>query len=64
MAERKDYSGDFDPDFRFEDLSKEALVRPVREYARIAQLLDRSVFAAVRYGPQAVGERALSVIVV
>ena len=61
MAERKDYSGDFDPEFRFEDLSKEALVRLVREYALIAQLLDRSVFAAValRYGPQAVAELAI-----
>ena len=61
MAERKDYSGDFDPEFRFEDLSKEALVRLVREYALIAQLLDRSVFAAValRYGPQAVEDLAI-----
>jgi hypothetical protein len=61
MAERKDYSGDFDPEFRFEDLSKEALVRLVREYALIAQLLDRSVFAAaaLRYGPQAVEDLAI-----
>ena len=51
-SERPDYSGDFDPDFRYEDLSKEALVRLVREFALIAQLLDRSVFAAIgiRYG--------------
>lgn len=61
MAERKDYSGDFDPDFRYEDLSKEALVRLVREYALIAQLLDRSVFAAIglRYGQQAVADIAI-----
>jgi hypothetical protein len=61
MAERKDYSGEFDPGFRYEDLSKEALVRLVREYALIAQLLDRSVFAAVglRYGQQAVEELAI-----
>ena len=61
MAERKDYSGEFDPDFRYEDLSKEALVRLVREYALIAQLLDRSVFAAVglRYGQQVVEELAI-----
>src|SRR5215469_18169556 len=39
--------GEFDPDFRNEDLSKEALVRLVREFALIAQLLDRSVFAAI-----------------
>ena len=61
MAERKDYSGEFDPDFRYEDLSKEALVRLVREFALIAQLLDRSVFAAVglRYGQQTVEELAI-----
>jgi hypothetical protein len=61
MAERKDYSGEFDPAFRYEDLSKEALVRLVREYALIAQLLDRSVFAAIglRYGQQAVEELAI-----
>jgi hypothetical protein len=61
MTERKDYSGEFDPDFRYEDLSKEALVRLVREFALIAQLLDRSVFAAVglRYGQQVVEELAI-----
>jgi len=61
MAERKDYSGEFDPGFRYEDLSKEALVRLVREYALIAQLLDRSVFAAIglRYGQQAVEDLAI-----
>jgi hypothetical protein len=61
MAERKDYSGEFDPGFRYEDLSKDALVRLVREYALIAQLLDRSVFAAIglRYGQQVVEELAI-----
>ena len=61
MAEREDYSGDFDPDFRYEDLSKEALVRLVMEFALIAQLPDRSVFAAIgmRYGQQAVEELAI-----
>ncbi len=61
MTERKDYSGEFDPGFRYEDLSREALVRLVREYALIAQLLDRSVFAAIglRYGQQAVEELAI-----
>ena len=61
MADRKDYSGEFDPGFRYEDLSKDALVRLVREYALIAQLLDRSVFAAIglRYGQQAVEELAI-----
>jgi hypothetical protein len=61
MSERDDYSGDFDADFRYEDLSKEALVRLVREYALVAHLLDRSVFAAVgmRYGQEAVEELAI-----
>jgi hypothetical protein len=31
MTDRTDYSGDFDPSFDYEDLSKEALVRLVRE---------------------------------
>src|SRR5215469_17708352 len=53
--------GEFDPDFRYEDLSKEALVRLVREFALIAQLLDRSVFAAIglRYGQRTVEELAI-----
>lgn len=61
MAERKDYSGDFDPDFRFEDLSKEALVRLVREFALVAQLLDRALFASValRFGRQAIEDLAI-----
>jgi len=61
MSERKDYAGPFDPDFRYEDLSKEALVRLVREYALIAHLLDRSGLAAVgmRYGQQVVEEIAI-----
>ena len=61
MFERDDYSGDFDPDFRYEDLSKEALVRVVREYALIVHLLDRSALASVgmRYGQQVVEEIAI-----
>ncbi|HEY7488672.1 MAG TPA: hypothetical protein VH912_29800 [Streptosporangiaceae bacterium] len=64
MSEGKpldDYSGEFDPGFRFEDLSKEALVRLVREYALIVHLLDRSVFIAIglRYGQRAVEEIAI-----
>jgi hypothetical protein len=42
-----DYSGEFRPDFRYEDLSKEALVRLVREYAQAVHLLDRSMCAAI-----------------
>lgn len=61
MPERKDYSGEFEPDFRYEDLSKEALVRLVREYALTVHLLDRSVFTAIglRYGQKAVEEIAI-----
>ena len=36
--ERDDYSGPFDPDFRYEDLSKPALVRLVREFAQIVHM--------------------------
>ncbi len=42
-----DYSGAFRPDFRYEDLSKEALVRLVREYAQAVHILDRSMCAAI-----------------
>src|SRR5204862_381659 len=59
--ERDDYAGAFDPDFRYEDLSKEALVRLVREYALTVHLLDRSALASVgmRYGQQVVEEVAI-----
>ena len=61
MSDRNDYSGPFDPDFRYEDLSKEALVRLAREYALVAHLLDRSGLTAVglRYGQDAVEEIAI-----
>ena len=61
MTERNDYSGPFDPDFHYEDLSKEALVRLVREFALIVHLLDRSMCAAIgmRYGGDAVNELAV-----
>jgi hypothetical protein len=61
MTERNDYSGAFDPDFHYEDLSKEALVRLVREFALIVHLLDRSMCAAIgmRYGGDAVNELAV-----
>ena len=57
----EDYSGPFDPDFRYEDLSKDALVRLVREYALIVHLLDRSMCAAIgiRFGPDMVNELAI-----
>jgi hypothetical protein len=61
MADRNDYSGPFDPDFRYEDLSKDALVRLAREYALIVHLLDRSMCAAIgmRYGADVVNELAI-----
>ncbi len=61
MTDRNDYSGDFDPSFSYEDLSKTALVRLVREYALIVHLLDRSMCAAIglRYGAEAVKELAI-----
>jgi hypothetical protein len=56
-----DYSGEFRADFRYEDLSKEALVRLAREYALIVHLLDRSMCASVgmRFGAQAVQDVAI-----
>ena len=61
-AGRDDYSGPFDPDFRYEDLSKEALVKFVREFALIAHLLDRSIFTAIgmKYGQEVVEELAIA----
>ena len=60
-GERTDYAGPFDPAFDYEDLSKEALVRLVREYALIVHLLDRSMCASIgmRYGAEAVKELAI-----
>jgi len=59
--ELADYAGPFRSDFRYEDLSKEALVRLVREYALIVHLLDRSMCAAIgiRFGPDMVNELAI-----
>ena len=56
-----DYSGPFRPDFRYEDLSKDALVRLAREFALIVHLLDRSMCAAIgiKYGGEAVEEMAI-----
>ncbi|MDA8341554.1 MAG: hypothetical protein M0007_04955 [Actinomycetota bacterium] len=42
-----DYSGPFDPGFRYEDLSHAALVRLVREFAQTVHILDRSMCAAI-----------------
>ena len=55
------YSGEFRADFRYEDLSRQALVRLVREYALIVHLLDRSMCAAIgmRFGQDAVRDCAI-----
>jgi hypothetical protein len=56
-----DYAGPFRADFRYEDLSKAALVRLAREFALIVHLLDRSMCAAIgiKYGGEAVEELAI-----
>jgi hypothetical protein len=60
-VQRDDYTGPFDPDFRYEDLSHDALVRLLREWGRIVQLLDRAILAEVymRYGAEAMEELAI-----
>jgi len=35
MGEQQDYSGDYNPDIEFEDLSKEALIRLLKAYQKI-----------------------------
>jgi hypothetical protein len=49
-----DYSGPFQADFRYEDLSKPALVRLVREFAQIVHILDRAMCGAIgmRHGAE------------
>jgi hypothetical protein len=61
-AERDDYSGEFDPEFRLEDLSKDALVRLCREFMQVAHLLDRAIFTAIgmKYGQEVVEELAIA----
>ena len=61
MPERDDYSGEFDPGFRLEDLSKAALVRLCREYQLVTHILDRAVMPAIgqRFGPKAMEEIAI-----
>ena len=62
MKERHDYSGPFDPEFRYEDLSQEALVKLVREFALIAHLLTGAILTEIgmRYGPEAAEELAIA----
>ena len=57
----EDYSGPFDPDFSYEKLSKEALVKLLREWGLYVQLLDRAMCAAayLKYGPEAMEHLAI-----
>lgn len=57
----EDYSGEFQTDFRYEDLSHDALVRLVREFALAVHLLDRSMCAAIsmKFGGEAMEELAI-----
>ena len=57
-----DYSGPFDPDLRYEDLSKEALVKLVREFGLIAHLLTGAILTEIgmRYGQEVAEEMAIA----
>ena len=48
MAELKDYRGPFDPNLRFEDFSKETLVKLLKEYARLYIILHGSWHTLMR----------------
>lgn len=48
MAELKDYSGDFVPNVRYEDFSKEFLAQLLVEYARCYIMADGLWYSAVR----------------
>jgi hypothetical protein len=54
MAELKDYSGDFVPNIKYEDFSKEFLAKLLVEYARCYIMADARWYAAVseRFGPE------------
>ena len=55
MAELKDYSGPFNPNLKFEDFSKEALLKIVKEYSRCYLILQGSWHSTLRerYGDRA-----------
>jgi hypothetical protein len=55
MKELKAYTGDFDPNLRLEDLSKEVLVNLLREYARLGLLLEAQFNSLIsqRFGAEA-----------
>ena len=54
MAEQNDYSGKFNPDFKFENLSREALLKLVKEYSRLYLILQGSWHSTLR---ERIGDR-------
>ncbi|MFC1944877.1 DUF6125 family protein [Chloroflexota bacterium] len=54
MAELKDYSGDFIPNIKYEDFSKEFMARLLTEYARLYLLADGLWYSLVQkeFGPE------------
>lgn len=55
MSELNNYSGEFNPDFKFEDLTREALLRLVKEYSRLYLILQGSWHSTLR---ERIGDRA------
>ncbi|MDD5095855.1 MAG: DUF6125 family protein [Dehalococcoidia bacterium] len=48
MAELKDYSGNLKPDLKYEDFSKEALIKLLNEYARIFLATDGYWYSLIK----------------
>ena len=44
MTELSDYSGELKPDLKYEDFSKEALIRLLQEYGRIFLASDAAAY--------------------
>ncbi len=63
MAELKDYSGEFRPNIRYQDFSKDALARLLTEYARLGIMLDAMWNTTVRekYGQDEANKVELAV---
>ena len=56
--ERVDYSGEFDPDLRFEDFSKDTLIKLLGVYAKLYQTVDGYWYMSVK--ERASNEEALA----
>ncbi|MCX5998061.1 MAG: DUF6125 family protein [Chloroflexi bacterium] len=48
MAELNDYNGKFDPDIKYEDFSREVLLKTIREYAAFVKRLDGVWYLTVK----------------